>query len=385
MGKKVTAETESKTENLDIKENDTSKANTKVKKNESKKGKLYLSYTSRVVLCLLGFALLFALTFFFLTRTLKLEEEKSIMYQEIGNLVYKVYLKENEFYESTYLDKNMSYIASLIKDISVDMNYQFVIDDVSDMTFSYDVMANLTIYEDTGKTVLYEKEYVLKKGIEQNLTDKNIYNFKDNLSIDYDYYNALANRFKATYGVGASSELTVYVRVNKKINNETYNVNLNDSKQMALTIPLTQKTLDIKLNDTGINNSNSFVNESKTTVGNILFGILCLVAFVASVAALLKFLELIIILKPKASKYDKYIKKILNEYDRLIVETPSDLRLENKEIIKIKRFEELLDARDNLKRPIMYHNITTHQKCNFYIEKDNTVYLLTIKATDLEG
>jgi len=90
-------------------------------------------------------------------------------------------------------------------------------------------------------------------------------------------------------------------------------------------------------------------------------------------------------IKQKRNKYDKFVKKIITEYDRLIVETETKPRLENKEIIKIRKFEELLDARDNLKRPIMYHTVTKHQKCYFYIEKDNTIYLLIIKAVDLEG
>ena len=68
----------------------------------------------------------------------------------------------------------------------------------------------------------------------------------------------------------------------------------------------------------------------------------------------------------------------------MIVETPTAPILENKEIIKIKRIEELLDARDNLKRPIMYHSLVEHQKCYFYIENQNTIYLLTIKETDLQ-
>ena len=351
---------------------------------KEKTSSIYISFNARIALCALSFIVLIGLSFLFLVKSLNVSEEKVLTYQEVGSLDYKVYLKENQFYETPYLGKNMIYIASLIKNINVDLDYRFIIDNVSDMDFSYDIVGNLIISTAQGSSRLYEKEYVLKSSKLEAKEDTTIYNITDSFSIDYDYYNNLANSFKSTFGVDATSELQVYVRINKKINNEEFAVNLNDTKQMQLSIPLSQKTLDIKINDTGINSTNRAVNESETSVGNVVCGIISLILFVGSVAAILKTLELLFLLIPKNSKYDKYIKKLINEYDRLIVETPTEPRLENKEIIVIKRFEELLDARDNLKRPIMYHNLINHQKSYFYIEKENTVYLLTIKAVDLE-
>ena len=53
-------------------------------------------------------------------------------------------------------------------------------------------------------------------------------------------------------------------------------------------------------------------------------------------------------------------------------------------MIKISKFEELLDVRDNLKLPIMYYVVTKHTKCCFYIKHNDDLYLLTIKSVDLE-
>lgn len=344
---------------------------------------IYISFNMRIVICAVLFLALMGLSFLFLTKTLNVSEQKVITYQDVGALDYKVYLKENEFYEAPYLDKNMVYIASLIKNINVSVNYRFLIDNVSDMDFSYDIVGNLVISTDQGAKKLYQKEYILKSSKVTAKKNMTVYNITDNFNIDYDYYNSLANKFKSTFGVDASAHLEVYVKIKKKVTNELHELNLNETKQLQLTIPLSQKTLNISINDTGINSTNNKVDESKISVGNVVFAILCLVSFVGAVAAILKTLEMIFVLIPKTSKYEKYVKKILNEYDRLIVETPTELRLENKEVIVIKRFEELLDARDNLKRPIMYHKLNS-QKCSFYIEKENTVYLLTVKAVDLE-
>lgn len=346
--------------------------------------KHYISYTARVVICAVCFLTCMLLSFLFLTKTLQVEEAKIVNYQENGSLDYKVYLKPNEFYEQEYLGKDMYYIASIIKNISVDINYQFMIEQPVDTNFSYQIVAKLSIAGDQGKNRLYEKEYILIDKKLQPVTGTTIQSIKENIVIDYDYYNDLANRFKSTFGVDAASDLALYVRINKSALNTSQEININEMSNMSLTIPLTQKTLNVQLNDTGINNTKSIVKESKVTFGNIFFGILCFVIFILAVAFILKTLELLFVLVPKKSKYDKYISKILNEYDRLIVETPTSPRTENKEIIKIKKFEELLDARDNLKRPIMHHTLVPHQKCYFYIESENIIYLLTIKATDLE-
>ena len=89
-------------------------------------------------------------------------------------------------------------------------------------------------------------------------------------------------------------------------------------------------------------------------------------------------------LRVKRTKFDKYIKKILNEYDRLIVETTTPPILKNKNIILINKFQELLDVRDNLRLPVKYYIVDKHKECNFYINHDDELYLFTIKDSDLK-
>lgn len=346
--------------------------------------KFYINYTARVIIYAIMFLVTILLSLLFFKLAFNVEEAKVITYQETGAVDYKVYLKPNEFYETPYLGKDMFYVASLIKNIDANINYQFMIQEPVDGTISYEIIGNLIIAGDQGNSKLYEKEYVLKDKKNEKLKNQNVITINDNIVIDYDYYNNIANSFKSTYGVDASSNLNVYVRIYKNANKDSKGININETSQISLTIPLTQKTLNVQLNDTGINSSKSIVRESKTTFSNIFSGILSLVLFVCSVALILRTLELLFLLLPKKSKYDIFIKKTLNEYDRLIVETPSEPKFYDKEIIKINKFNELLDARDNLKRPIMYYNLIKHEKSYFYIENGNTVYLLIVKAVDLE-
>ena len=89
-------------------------------------------------------------------------------------------------------------------------------------------------------------------------------------------------------------------------------------------------------------------------------------------------------LRTKKTIYDQFVEKILNEYDRLIVENTTGPDTKTNNIIKISKFEELLDVRDNLKLPIMYYIVAKHTKCYFYIKHNRDLYLMTVKAADLE-
>ena len=229
---------------------------------------MYFSYKQRVILYSVLFILLLCLGLLFLYKTIDIKREQVIAYNEIGTLDYKVYLKENDFYQESYLEENMYYIASLIKNIDINLNYNFEVDTNVDMSFNYDIIGKLVILEGQNKNKLYEREYVLKNvEVETKKNQKNN-TIHDSLSIDYDYYNDLANKFKATYGIDAASQLEIYININKEINKEK-DINLNETKQMIMTIPLTQKTLDIKIDDTCINNSNQIISKSKISLINL--------------------------------------------------------------------------------------------------------------------
>ena len=86
----------------------------------------------------------------------------------------------------------------------------------------------------------------------------------------------------------------------------------------------------------------------------------------------------------KRSEYDKYISKILKEYDRLVVETKTVLNINDFNKIKVSKFSELLDVRDNLKLPINYYCLTEHEKGIFYIKNNDDMYVLYVSIDNIE-
>ena len=153
---------------------------------------------------------------------------------------------------------------------------------------------------------------------------------------------------------------------------------------MLIEIPLSQRSVSISMDYKDINKHSSLVKSSSVTVNSYIFIILAFVCICGAVFGLYKLLKLLGLMSAKKSNYDKYIAKMMRQYDRLIVVHYTCPDLSNYNVIKIKEFNELLDMRDNLKVPIMYYNVTDHQKSYFYIQNNNDLYLLILKAVDFE-
>ncbi len=346
--------------------------------------RIYFSYNFRLVTSIISFVVFFLLALFFMMRSFSFKSGDSINYQEKSNLDYKVYLKENNFYEQDYLGKDMLYVASLIDHIDVDFNYNFMIDKNTSVDFTYDIIGKLVIADANGKSVFYEKEYTLLESATDSMDNNSTYQLAKSVSIDYPYYNSLANQFRINYGVDTTSNLTVYFKIKQNNDKAKETFVLNNDSVMSVTIPLSEKAVDIKLDYNEINDNKEVLDNSVVMVSNYLYiglGILSILISLYSVVKLLRFVGYSIV---KKSNYDKYINKLLKEYDRLIIETTTPPLLKDHNIIKINKFQELLDARDNLKLPVKYYVVSKHQKCYFYITHNDEIYLLTVKAIDME-
>ena len=128
-------------------------------------------------------------------------------------------------------------------------------------------------------------------------------------------------------------------------------------------------------------------SNSCSTLKSLLFNLSCiaLISIVLTLIITVKVLRLVNAIHGTSCKYDKYVKKILKEYDRLIAETKNLISFEGKEIVKFEKFSELLDIHDNLGLPIMHYTVTPHIKSYFYIVHENMIYLYTLKAIDLDN
>ena len=285
-----------------------------------------------------------------------LNQTHVITYQESSDIDYKVYLKDNSFYEDDYLKKDMSYISTLIDKINATFNYDFRIDKNIDMKFTYDIIGKLTIMDNAGKNTFYEKDFSLINNKVVDMIDTNHCIINENLDINYGYYNSIANDFRNKFGVSTISNFVVTLKINRiSIDND---IDDSNDQTMSLTIPLSQREVNIKLSTDTLNNNDSVEKESGIVIVNYLSLIVSVVSFVITIVLLIKLIKKINLIRSRKTEYDKYIEKILKVYDRFIANTKiGPIVNDGDKVIKLNDFQELLDVRDSFKVPINYYNI----------------------------
>lgn len=338
--------------------------------------------TKKILLLIFTLILSIGTIYYALNNT----EKETVSYSQYGNVDYKVCLKNNNFYTQNCLDKNMSYVSTLIKNVAITFDYDLSTNKDLDIKTEYEVDAKLVISNTDNTSKYYEQKYILKPKTSEGIVKiNNAYKISQNVDIDYDYYNAIASNFKSQYRVETNSYLEVSFQV-YHTNSTTGDVKVTSPSPVVLNIPLSQKSININMASSGINKQETQNIESSIfTLKNIICLFIGVISLIVCLISSLKVAKMLSLTKEKKNNYDKFIEKILREYDRLIVETSTLPKFNEYYVTKVNSFGELIDVRDNLRLPIMYYEVAKHQKCHLYITNNKNLYLLTIKAVDMEG
>lgn len=366
-----------------VKKTNNSKYSNTNKYHKCLKPRLHLGLKGKVFFCFILALLFFILSFVFNMRVVKKDSNKPIDYNENAVVDYKVYLKDNDFYNEKYLTRGKAYIASLIDHIDTTINYVFRIDKNMDMEFEYKIVGELVIENVNGSSRYYEDKFDLSKPIKKELKNNNELAINDTVSIDYGKYNLLANKFRSSYGVDTNSYLNISISVKKKtIDNDDYP--LSNSREMEVVkIPLSERAIEININSSNSTASNQIMPEGNKHYDKIMF-IFSVLSLIFSAYFFICALIYVFYSMTKVSKYDKQVNKILKCYDRLIVEISTAINFDDYNIIKVKEFKELLDVRDNLKLPINYYIIEPHKKGLFYIKCNDEIYMYVIDINSID-
>jgi hypothetical protein len=249
---------------------------------------------------------------------------------------------------------------------------------------NYKILAELQITErDAPSKVLYKKSEDLVTPTNISVTDNNVV-INEEIDIDYNKYNNIVNTYKRDLGLVVSSELKVSL-INET--SKTYEKEkVNNLNKLQLVIPLSEATLNIKMDANEINNTNTLGNTKNLfKIKNTLLFIICVLLLLVTIFNIS--LDVYIYLKfLKKDVYRTKVKKLLSDYDRLIVKGKVDID-ENKYNNKIitEDFKELVDAAQNLNQPILFYETIPNEKCFFIVIKDDTLYKYRLTKAYLQN
>ena len=274
----------------------------------------------------------------------------------------------------------MQYITDLIDNIDINFNYKVNTNHESKYDYKYNIKADIVVTDrnDLNK-VLYKDSEVLKN--EVNVTDfkADSINLLENIKIDYGKYNRLVNSFKSKYTLSASSNLIITMHVDTLVKNGNVDKDIVDSDDLIVTIPLSEQTININKDYNTEGRSGSISKYSYIKIVNIYYAVASIFAFLLMITSVISLLGFIKKFARSNSLYNKKLNKIMREYDRIIVTLTKMPNLDEYKIMDVESFEELLDAKQNLDRPILFIEIHKNQKACFLILSGGEAYRFILK------
>ena len=313
----------------------------------------------------------------------QLGEKYFIKYTETGSIDYDVYLKDNEFYDSPYLDKNQSYVASLIDKIITNFYYDIDMDaDDVNYRYSYTITSRLEIIDDTSNVPIYnrEKELISVKDKSQNTSNRLTIN--EIVVLNYDEYNDLANRFLATYDLASSttSNILLTLKVDVLSDCNAFSGSSVDTYSSELRIPLTTKTVNIKMTSS-VPDAEAKMIACTRGAGSEVFKTTAIVLGIADALLILLLVAFIYLTRTADITYTARVKKIVSQYKSYIQKIKNLFETRGCQVIVVDTFDELLEIRDTIQAPILMHENEDKTCAKFMIPTDSKLlYLYEIKV-----
>ena len=343
--------------------------------NKAEAPKGHFGFEKRVILMGSLTVISFVLAIIFCYQAINYSDIDNVSYSERSSVTYSVCLNDNDYYKGQCQSSGMQYISTLTKSIPVVFNYNINYSSAVNYKLDYYILGKTIIYDrDDASKVLYRDDKLLSERKSVEGTDV-IAKLNTKIDVAFKEKNDFVNGYKSKYALNslASYDVVLYVDDGK-----------GPREVASVSIPLSMQTFGIS--EETVANDDQLVSMEKAGLASIntVFGLVGGVFGIIGAVILVKLIKLIYVTIDGGSPYEKKLNQILAEYDRVIVMSKSEYKINpDKQFIKLDSFFELLDARDTLEKPIIYEKVNS-VKSYFYVEDDERIYRYTMKESDFE-
>lgn len=343
-----------------------------------------LKRKSIIIRYIVFITLIFIVTTMFTRKTTRVNETLDIVYTENSNIDYKVFLKENDFFEESYWGQDNQYIASLIDYIQVNFKYELLASEPNvDYKYTYKIVAEANVEDKTSKKSLYKfsEDIIEEKLYECNTNSK--LKINEPIKVDYNRYNDIINRFMDVYDLdNSNATVTVNMYVNV-VDDITKNNSENSTPVMSLTIPLTTQTMAIDIESNSVNQNDRNVCTTINQINQKKFAFGSIVLLIIDIILVIKLLIFIKDTKDEKAVYNMRLRKIMSNYGSYIQKLYNEYNFDKYQILEIKSFEDLLQVRETINKPILMTEKTFASETYFFIPCENDLYVYELKAGNL--
>lgn len=291
------------------------------------------------------------------------------------NIDYKVYLYDNSFIDSEYIEKDELYMADLIENIGISFHYNYSGSKVVPVTYEYDIKGTINASyqkDESNDNNIWKKEYTLLNTQTGQISDVNNININEKLDFDYGYYDDIVSNFRKELKLPIDATFDIIMTINMFGQDDLLG-KLVDTQVMKLRIPLNSVVFKIDDSYEPIINKNIMSQDEiqqsvniKRIICGILVGIVGIVLFIG-------LFDKIFNLKSK-NPYECKLNKILKEYGDVIVEIINQTNINDLNVVEVKGIDEMIDLEEELRIPIMFYEINEGYLGEFTLIHGNIIY-----------
>ena len=314
--------------------------------------------------------------------SVQLNSKYYVSYTESGSINYNVFLKDNEFFEDEYLGKDQSYVASLIDKIIADFRYEIDMDtDDVNYRYSYTIKSRLEIIDGTSNVAIFNPEYELVNVQSKTQNSSNRLIINETALIKYDEYNDLANNFIDTYGLTSTkSNIVVTLDVDVLSSCDAFAGSTVDTYTSELRIPLTTKTVNIKMTSAVPDDASSMIACVRGAESEV-FKTTAIVLGVVDALLIMLLAAFIYLTRTPDVTYAAKVKKIIGQYKSYIQKINNMFETYGYQLIYVDTFDEMLEIRDTIQAPVLMYENEDKTCTKFIIPTDSKLlYIYEIKV-----
>jgi len=169
----------------------------------------------------------------------------------------------------------------------------------------------------------------------------------------------------------------MYVNLLDSINES----NQENTPAITMSIPLTTKTIAIDFESNLVNSKEINVC---TKINSEKYLFVAIILFVLDIILIVKLIIFIKDTKDEKAVYNMRLRKIMSNYGSYIQKLNNEFVFGDYQILEIKSFEDLLQVRETINKPILMTEKTSAMETYFFIPSDNNVvYIYELKTGNL--
>lgn len=294
------------------------------------------------------------------------------------NVDTRINYRKNSFFDKEQNLSNTAFLTDITDSIDAQFHYNYTSSKATNLTYQYQATAMLrAVYgsdksSESGRDNVWSKQFILLKPVIKNNSDTSV-TINPSIQIPFaDYYKQMEN-FRNAFSAPVNSEMIVTYTVQL-----TGNINgtpIKETKTSTISVPLDQQIY--KVNTQYEKNSKK---EIKLANKNSAIDVFAKIEIPLAALLIVAGLGLIVYGFRKQlikTPHQRKLEKIYRYHDGIIIRAKQPPDLDNKNIVTINRFDDILNLEEELKTPIIASKIndyTTH----FIIVRDDIAYVYTL-------